>query len=134
MNEDSQRSFIVSGKIKVHNQFLELHSAKILPSNMKSVTGKNNILISKCCTLAQNASNEVNLHISIRNLQDSAYFMNAFPNEWYQKDLPPTLDEIGYRGQSRTKIKRQNFVCKEMITQYILNINDIGKIIFNLEE
>jgi len=34
----------------------------------------------------------------------------------------------------RTKIKRRDFVCKEMIMWHILNINDIRKIVFNFEE
>jgi len=134
MNKDSQRSLIFSRKIKVCNQFLELCSAKIPMSNMKNVTGKNDVLISKCRTLTQDTSNEVNLHISIRNLQDSAYLMNAFLNECHQKDLPPALDEIRYGSQSSTKIKRQDFVCKETVTWHILNINDIRKIILNFEE
>jgi len=80
MNKYSRSCLVVAGEIKTSNQFLELHSAKITTSDVKVIRGKDDILITKHCTLSQDTKNKICLSSGIRDLEYGADLMKTLPN------------------------------------------------------
>jgi len=103
-------------------------------SGMKIIKGKHNILIRDCCSLSQIINDHGDLFIKMWNLQYHENLVEAFPNNWKKKQFMPSRSKIWDRI-NRTSNASWYWSCgKELIARNILNVNDIRKVMFDLEK